>query len=329
MKKSYVMGLLCFLVLLLDAPQSNAAINRLKKVSAPTNSIKQLANKEITVAVIDTGVDVNHSDLQPMIWSNPGESGLDEMGRDKATNHKDDDDNGYVDDFHGWNFVNNSAVMTDDNGHGTHIAGIVKLGIGPQSGAHKPVKLMVLKYYSESATDSQNIENTVKAINYAVKMGADVINYSAGGLTPDQSEYEALKAAEKQNIIVVAAAGNNKTNTDNLRYFPANYQLKNIISVAALDEKGNIARFSNYGEKTVDVAAPGFQIYSTLPNNKFGFMSGTSQATAFVSGFIAKQLAEMKPALSPDKILYTVLDHSQYRRSLAGKTKYRMALTER
>lgn len=250
-------------------------------------------SKDIVVAVIDTGIDVKHKDLATNLWVNPGESGKDSQGRDKASNGVDDDANGFVDDVHGWNFVGNNNSLVDNHGHGTHIAGIIgangEKGSGLKGVAPR-VSLMVLKYYDPKAANSNNLRNTVEAIKYAVKMKVHIINYSGGGTDYSAEEFAAVREAEKAGILFVAAAGNEKSNSDETgkHYYPANYGLSNIISVTAVNkEETKALPSSNYGVRTVDLAAPGENIYSTLPNNSFGMMTGTSQATAFVTGVAA------------------------------------------
>lgn len=254
-------------------------------------------SKAIVVAVIDTGIDADHQDLADNLWVNPGESGLDSKGRDKATNGIDDDGNGYVDDVHGWNFVHGNNQLVDHHGHGTHIAGIIGArggnGFGI-SGVSPQVSLMVLKYYDPKSPNANNLKNTVEAIRYATKMHAQIINYSGGGVDYSAEEFAAIKGAEKAGILVVAAAGNEQSNSDvsGNHYYPADYDLSNIISVTAVNkEETKVLSSSNYGVRTVDLAAPGENIYSTLPGNTFGLMTGTSQATAFVTGVAALIMA--------------------------------------
>ena len=250
-------------------------------------------SRDIVVAIVDTGIDVNHPDIKNNLWRNPGESGLDKNGKDKATNGIDDDNNGYVDDLHGWNFVQGNHKLTDNHGHGTHIAGIVGAEGGNNygvTGVAPKVSLMILKYFDPNSA-SNNLTNTIKAFNYAVKMNAHIINYSGGGLEYSKPEFMAVKRAEQKGILFVAAAGNERTNSDFNKYYPADYDLDNIISVTALNPTLRVLSSSNYGVRTVDIAAPGEQIYSTLPNSSFGPMTGTSQATAFVSGVAALLMA--------------------------------------
>jgi thermitase len=251
-------------------------------------------SKDITVAIIDTGVDSYHNDLKANLWNNPGETGKDKNGKDKATNGKDDDDNGYVDDVHGWNFVSNVGDLKDNHGHGTHVAGIVGAeggnGIGI-SGVSPHVSLMILKYYDPKARANDNLNNTVRAIRYAVQMGAKIINYSGGGTDFSKDEFAAVKEAQLRGVLFIAAAGNERSNSDISHYYPADYDLDNIISVTAINPNAEVLASSNYGQFSVHIAAPGEGIFSTLPDGKYGIMTGTSQATAFVSGVAALIMA--------------------------------------
>jgi len=310
-------------ILLLFVQKNNAAIN-------PKNSSFDLKKYTVVVAVIDTGVDISHKDLEKYIWVNAGETGKDYLGRDKATNRLDDDDNGFIDDLHGWNFVDNNNNVTDLQGHGTHIAGIITKEFKKHNTSHalrSSARLMILKYYDSRSEDSQNILNTVNALNYAVKMKAHLINYSGGGASPYLPERLVIEKAAQKNILLVAAAGNNNVNTDSVKYYPANYELDNIISVAAANNDGELVSFSNYGHTSVDIAAPGKLIFSALPKNSYGLMSGTSQATAFVTGVAASLLAKNN-ILKPKEILTSLLVNSKFNKSLKGKTKFQMAMVQ-
>ena len=236
------------------------------------------------VAVIDTGVDFSHPDLADKQWVNP---------------------NSPLNDY-GWDFTANKNNPDDDNGHGTHIAGIIAATfnkISKTAGIAPDAKIMAVKYYEDTNSGEVNLKNTIKAIHYAVEHGAKIINYSGGGSQFNEDEYFELKKAEAAGVLVVAAAGNERSNTDNreFAYYPAAYRLSNIISVAALDINNRLIRSSNWGKRTVDVAAPGENILSTLPDGKYGFMTGTSQATAFVTGIAALLLSE-NPRLRPEDI---------------------------
>lgn len=238
-------------------------------------SISQ-GSKEIVVAVIDTGIDINHEDIKNNLWKNP---------------------NPTKGDIHGWNFARDNNDLSDNHGHGTHIAGIIGAEGGNGkgiSGVAPQVSLMILKYYDPSNPGADNLKNTIHAIHYAIDHGAHIINYSGGGLEYSAEERAAIERARRRGILFVAAAGNEKSNSDVKKYYPADYDLDNIISVTALDQKTRVLPSSNYGTETVDIAAPGNNIYSTLPNGRYGYMTGTSQATAFVSGVAALILAHHK-----------------------------------
>ena len=241
---------------------------------------------DVVVAVIDTGSDIHHPKLTTSLWRNPGEI---------PGNKIDDDHNGFVDDVHGWDFVSSTGRLSDKHGHGTHIAGIIKTA-GPA------VKLMTLKYYDSRLTPGETIENTIKAIRYAIQMGAQIINYSAGGSSFSQAEFNILKEAGEKGVLVVAAAGNEGTDSSVVPYFPANYPLANILSVTAHNPARMILPSSNYGIMTVDLSAPGENIYSSLPQGKFGLMTGTSQATAYVTAIAALAKARFPNLVDPVEV---------------------------
>lgn len=270
----------------------------------PAQSSVTSCSPDVVVAVVDTGIDYTHVDLKDNVWTNPGEIGKDSLGRDKSSNGIDDDGNGYVDDVVGWDFVNDVPYPYDTHGHGTHIAGIISAeppastGVGVV-GVCPSVTIMPLKYYDSSGIGYNNLTNTVRAIQYAVKNGAQIINYSGGGADPAPSERAAIEEAQRKGILFVAAAGNDGKNNDYIPYFPASYGLDNIISVASINQQSRLLPSSNYGAKSVHIAAPGYAIVSSLPGSKFGTMSGTSQATAFVTGAAALLASQMKHSHLP------------------------------
>jgi len=271
---------------LFNDPAIKQAWGLKKSDAARAWSVTQ-GSKDTIVAVIDTGIDELHEDLKSNLWTNPGESGKDANGKDKASNGIDDDGNGYIDDVHGWNFVSNNNKLDDNHGHGTHIAGIIGAEAGNKkgiSGISPKVSLMILKYFDPKVPNTDNLKNTIASIKYAVKMGAHIINYSGGGTDYSQDEHDAVAEAEQKGILFVAAAGNERSNSDQYHYYPADYNLKNIISVTAIDPTTEVLPSSNFGVNTVDIAAPGQNILSCLPHNSYGLMTGTSQATAFVTG---------------------------------------------
>lgn len=253
-----------------------------------------ILQKEIIIAVIDTGIDVNHPSLQSSLWRNEGETGIDANGNNKATNGIDDDGNGFIDDVNGWNFSSSNNDLTDHIGHGTHISGIIAGKSMPQANVRDftKIKIMTLKYFDKNITDDESIQNTVAAIKYAMKMGATVINYSSSGAVKSKREEDIIKETSKKGILFITAAGNSGMNLDKHDYYPANYKSDNIISVSSVDEKQQRLPSSNFGQHAIP--APGKSIYSTLPGGSFGPMTGTSQATAFVSGKVAELLLHSK-----------------------------------
>ena len=282
----------------------------------------------IIVAVIDTGIDINHPLFKNMLWMNPGEVGLDKTGKSKTHNKIDDDENGFVDDVYGWDFVTNTPFVQDTMGHGTHVSGIIagKHSVLDENINEPQVLIMTLKYYSPNQGGLLTLKNSIKSFEYAIKMGAQIINYSGGGIQSSSEEEAVLKLALEKNIIVVAAAGNEKSLADNSPYYPASYHFENIISVAANDNKNNLAKFSNYGVQNVDISAPGVEIYSSLPNNKFGRLSGTSQATAFVSYAVSKVLKEKNVGVRPKDIVDKIYFSRNYVESLKDKTRFQGVL---
>ncbi len=305
---------------------NDPAINQawgLKKADAARAWAVTKGSRQVVVAVIDTGVDIHHEDLKDNIWTNPGESGIDSKGRNKATNGIDDDGNGFIDDVHGWNFVSNNNDLTDHHGHGTHIAGIIGaeanngkgiVGIAPE------VSIMVLKYFDPQVPGADNLRNTIKCIHYAIDQGAQIINYSGGGLEYSQAEHDAVDEARKKGILFVAAAGNERSDSDKIPYYPADYGLDNIISVTAFNPSQEVLPSSNWGTSSVDIAAPGQNILSTLPGNSYGFMTGTSQATAFVSGAAALVMSH-KSGFKYADIKKYILTNGDVLASLNGKTR--------
>lgn len=295
----------------------------LKKADAARAWSVSKGSREIHVCVIDTGIDINHEDLRANLWTNPGETGLDAQGRDKATNGIDDDGNGFVDDVHGWNFVSNNNDLKDNHGHGTHIAGIIGAEAGNGrgiSGISPQVSIMAVKYYDPKVASTDNLKNTIASIRYCVKMGAHIINYSGGGTDYSQEEHDAVAEAERAKILFVAAAGNERSNSDKHHYYPADYKLRNIISVTAIDPGTEVLSSSNYGTETVDIAAPGQNILSCLPGNAYGFMTGTSQATAFVTGAAALVMAH-KQSFGAEDVKKYILSTGDAVTSLASKTR--------
>jgi subtilisin family serine protease len=273
---------------------------------------------KVTVAVIDTGIDVNHPALREALWTNPGETGPDQKGRNKATNGIDDDGNGFVDDVHGWNFVTRSNDLSDFQGHGTHIAGLIAAHSPEFSGVAPGAKLMVLKYYDPRLSSYENLQNEIRAFRYAIQMKAQIINFSGGGPGSNAEEEGVLREAEKKNILVVAAAGNDGVDTDRFRYYPANYEVKNILSVTATDNLRRMTKFANYGLTTAHLAAPGENIRSTAVGGGYIELSGTSQSTALASGVAALLLAQAPMSVS--ELIDKIKAGSLFEDSLVGRS---------
>lgn len=282
----------------------------LKKIEIEKSWNISKGNKKIIVAIIDTGMDMDHPALKNNLWVNPKEI---------PDNKIDDDKNGYIDDIHGWNFVSNNNKPFDYHGHGTHIAGIIH-NVSPE------VSFMVLKYFDPNSLSDKNLFDTVRAIDYAVKNGAHIINYSGGGFGKNTQEEAAIQRAKEKNVLFVAAAGNDTTNSDLKGFFPASYNFSNIISVASLTEESQLVKSSNFGVNTIDIAAPGKNIYSTLPNGQYGYMTGTSQATAFVTGALAILMDSRPDIHTSEKFIEYLVKTGNFEKNLNGKTKYKTKL---
>lgn len=312
--------------------------------------------EQMVVAVIDTGVDYTHEDLVDNLWRNPGETGKDSQGRDKATNGVDDDGNGFIDDVVGWDFATNDnkpydlagdplqVIMQGMNpGHGTHCAGNVGAradnGKGV-AGVAPNVKIMAMRFLTEKGQGST--AGAVQAIDYAVKMGAKVLSNSWGSEGEDPNEAqenlalrEAIQRAEAAGVLFVAAAGNGHSgvgydnDTDPKPAYPASYDYDSIISVAAIAQDNTLGAFSNWGVKSVDIAAPGVVVYSTTVGNKysdvvvdmFGMKAtwdGTSMAAPHVSGAAALYWAA-HPTLTAKEVKAAILKTATPHSNLAGK----------
>jgi subtilisin family serine protease len=250
---------------------------------------------DIVVAVIDTGVDIDHFDLRDNIWVNPGEI---------PGNEVDDDGNGYIDDINGWNFVNSSNNIFDDRGHGTHVSGTIAAqgnnGIGV-TGVSWQSSIMGLKFLSDNGTGTW--EDAAEAILYAASMGVRISNNSWGcqGDCFSQVVEDAIQVASEQGMLFVVAAGNNNVDNDVIPQYPCNSEIANVLCVAATDPNDIRAAFSNYGRTSVDLGAPGVDIVSTFPANRYVFNNGTSMATPHVAGAAALVLAQ-NPTLPLDKL---------------------------
>ncbi|SMF71787.1 S8 family peptidase [Pseudobacteriovorax antillogorgiicola] len=279
-------------------------------------------SKDVLVGIIDTGIDYNHPDLKDNIWTNPGETGLDEEGNDKSSNGLDDDGNGFVDDWRGWDFYNNDNDPLDGNSHGTHCAGTIgakgnnDIGV---VGVNWDVSLVGLKVFSDSG--STTTDALAAAISYATSLGVDLTSNSWGGGAASDIIREAIEGANEAGILFVAAAGNSSSDNDARPHFPSSYEIDNIIAVASTDSDDQLSSFSSYGATSVDVAAPGTDIYSTVPGGNYGYKSGTSMATPHVAGLAALVKAQF-PDLSHSQIRDRILATATVLPSLSGRVKF-------
>lgn len=272
--------------------------------------------RQVIVALIDTGVDITHPELSGSIWTNTGEIPGDGI---------DNDGNGYIDDVYGWNFYDNNAQVftgVDDN-HGTHSAGTIaaaRNGVGTV-GICDPayVKIMVIKTLGTSSGVG-TVSNVVKAIRYAQANGASICNLSFGTMKYSEELYQAIKDS---GMLFIVAAGNgdasgNGYSIDEQPMYPASFELDNIISVANLRFDGQLDRASNYGVRSVDLAAPGNYILSTITGNDYAYMSGTSMAAPMVTG-TAAMLYSCDASLSLMDVRNRILQSARPIESLSGK----------
>jgi len=285
-------------------------------IDAPDAWNISTGSSKVVIAVIDTGVDYTDRDLAANIWTNPNEI---------AANGADDDHDGFVDDVHGYNFVANNGDPMDDNSHGTHVSGTLgavgnnSLGV---AGVNWSCSIMPLKFLDSNG--SGYLSDAIRAINYVTMMRTQygvnvrVINNSWGGGNYSAAMDSAIRAANDAGILFVAAAGNSATNNDVSPQYPANYTAPNVISVAAVDQDKSLASFSCYGATTVDIAAPGVSIYSTVPGNRYAIYSGTSMATPFVSGVAALAWAA-DPNATVAEVRNAILNGADHVAALAGK----------
>ncbi|MGL5435237.1 MAG: S8 family peptidase [Lachnospiraceae bacterium] len=273
-------------------------------------------HRQVIVAVIDTGIDVSHPELQNAMWVNEEEIPGDGI---------DNDGNGYIDDVYGWNFFNNTnqIYVGEEDDHGTHAAGTIgavrgKWGIAGITD-NNYVKIMSLKALGSSEGIGEEAA-VIEAIRYAEAKGASICNLSFG----TTQYYPGLEQAMREsNMLFIIAAGNGDSkavgmNIDNIPDYPSSYRLPNAISVANLMFDGNLAESSNYGVNTVDIAAPGTYIVSTVTNNGYGFMSGTSMSAPMVTG-VAAMVYSYRTDLSLQDIKTVIVNSARRMAGLNGK----------
>lgn len=272
---------------------------------------------EIVAAVVDTGVDYTHPDLTDNMWVN----------KQEVLNGRDDDGNGYIDDIHGWNFAanNNDPRSTAKSPHGSHVAGLIGargnnhvgvVGVAPK------VKMMALKFMDDSGAGITS--NAVKAIDYAIQKKVFLINNSWGSNRYSRTLSDAITRAAKVGILFFAAAGNGNKgvgyNIDAIPWYPASYPQWNVFSIAATTSGDKLTEFSNFSKTKVDVAAPGYAMYSTVSGTSYQMMSGTSMATPVVSG-LAVLVKAANPDLNPAQILNIIRESSDKVPALQDKVR--------
>lgn len=269
-----------------DADSNGISVNSAYKTYGTTNTTP------VIVAVVDTGVDDHHEDLKDVMWTNPGEI---------PDNGIDDDGNGYIDDIHGINVVVRDSEgkattnTIDTHSHGTHVSGTIaakqnnSIGI---AGVASNVKIMAIRAVPNTGDETD--VDIAEAFIYAAKNGARIINCSFGKnsnpgkrLIPDTLKY----IAENYGVLVISAAGNDSRDIDQTPTYPASFDNDNLLVVASTGSFGNMSGFSNYGATSVDIAAPGSDVFSTTPGNGYRSMSGTSMATPMTVGVAAEVLS--------------------------------------
>lgn len=275
--------------------------------------VKTQGSKDVVVAVLDSGVDYTHPDLAANMWVRP----------DSVPQYR-DANLGSFNDLHGFNAVDNQSDPMDDNGHGTHCAGIIGAegnndeGI---AGINWNVQIMPLKFMGRGGFGTT--KDAIEAINYAIDrkragVNVKVINASWGSVSYSKALEDAIRAAGEEGILFVAAAGNSSSSNDKRPHYPSNYKLPNVISVAALDRNDELASFSNYGANSVHIAAPGKDILSTWLKDSYREASGTSMATPYVAG-VAALILSNDSSVTAEKLRERILQSVDKLDTLSGK----------
>lgn len=286
-------------------------------VNAPEAWERSTGSSNVIVAVIDTGVDYTHPDLVDNMWVNPNEV---------AGNGIDDDGNGYIDDIYGIDTVNDDTDPMDDHYHGTHVAGTIGArgnNADGVVGVNWDISIIACKFLNSGGSGS--LSDAVECLDYLHDLktnhNVDIVlsNNSWGGGGFSTALETAIALQNDADIIFVAAAGNSSNNNDISPSYPASYEGDNIVSVAAIDRSGNLANFSNYGATSVDIGAAGVDVYSTLPGNTYGSLSGTSMASPHVAGVLALIKAD-QAQLSMTQLITKLYEDAEPLASLNGLT---------
>ncbi len=270
-------------------------------------------SSNILVAVIDSGIDYDHEDLVANMWINPGEAGL------LSTNGFDDDGNGLIDDYRGWDFHNDDNDSMDDNSHGTHCAGTIgavgnnNVGV---AGVCWDVSLVGIKFLGASGHGATS--DAIDATLYAARLGVRLISASYGGGGSTDAGYESIETAGASNMLFIAAAGNFADDNDVVPHYPSSYTNDNLIAVASSTRDDELSSFSCYGLTSVDLAAPGSSVLSTIPGNGYGTKSGTSMATPHVAG-AAALLWSYDPDMTAAEVKAALMDTVDTKEVFAGR----------
>lgn len=251
--------------------------------------------RTIVVAVIDTGLSLSHPEFKGKIYRAPSSEPIHSAV--------------------GKNF-SGEGTIEDVNGHGTHIASIITRE--DERGRRPQVQLLPLKYYHSAKQKKDPLIASTQALRYALSQEVDIVNYSGGGYSFSQEEYDILKQMNDQGILVIAAAGNEGMNIDERPFYPASYDLPNIISVSSLDESRKPLASSNRGARNVDISALGKNIWAALPAGRFGQLSGTSQATAQVTKAVVLMMQNSPERLPPAEVKRRLLITAKPNENLAG-----------
>ncbi len=290
-------------------------------------------SEKTIIAICDSGVDIEHEDLKDNIWTNPGESGMDAMGRDKRTNGVDDDNNGKVDDWRGWDFIGNTtaadraaSILRPDNdprprpfrdldtedglNHGSHVAGIAGATANNNTGGLGSgfrCRILPIKQATEDAANSTSVILGYEGILYAAQMGAHIVNCSWGGANGfSQAQQDIINTATALGTLVVAAAGNSGVLMDD-DFVPASFD--NVMSVGSSDENDVPSGFSNFGIKT-SVFAPGSNILSTVIGSRYTTYNGTSMASPLAAG-VAALVRTLHPEWTPQQVTQQIRGTSE------------------
>lgn len=287
-------------------------------IDAPEAWNLTTGSPDVVAAVVDSGVDVNHPDLDSVIWANPGES-----GSGKESDGIDDDANGLVDDYRGWDWVADDNLPADENSHGTHVSGTITAsgndGTGI-TGVSQNSRVMPLRVLD--ANGSGTVADLISAYRYAGAKGAPILNASLGGSGYSNAELAAINAAP--NTLFVVAAGNGGAdgigdNVESTPEYPCAYPAANIVCVAASDQNDALAGFSNFGASSVDLAAPGVRTLSSVPGTGYSYFSGTSMATPHTAG-VAALIRSLVPGASVAGVKSALLGGTEAKSAFTGKT---------